>query len=161
MSLRILLQSPFLAEMRLIEVPDGADFDAVHHAALDAIPEEHRSAENDVTVESDDDKESHGKPKVVDGMRVHVGRCKKVSVTVRFMGPSESHAFPPSNRIKRVKDWAVKAFKVADAEAARHGLYIPGSDQELSADVHIGALVEAGTCGVTLDLLPTDRIHGA
>ncbi|MBS0437102.1 MAG: hypothetical protein JSR75_19825 [Proteobacteria bacterium] len=161
MSLRILLQSPFISEMRLIEVPEGSDFEAVCRAALDAIPEEHRSAENDVTVEGDDEKEGHGKPKVKDGMRVHVGRCKKASVTVRFMGDTKSHEFPPASRIRRVKDWAVKEFRVAEAEAARHGLYIPGSEQELSADVHIGTLVQACTCGVTLDLLPTDRIHGA
>lgn len=165
MSLRILLQSPFLADMVLVEVPDGSSFDAVRHAALEAIPQAHRSPENEVTVEPDEDDHGNGlgkaEAKVKDGMRVHVSRCKKVAVVVRFMGqPPASHEFPPANRVKRVKDWAVKEFKIADAEAARHGLYIPGSDKELGADVQIGALVQDGTCAVTLDLLPTERIHG-
>lgn len=162
MTNRILLQSPFLTEMTLLEVADDAGFDVVCQAALEAIPLESRHPENVVSVEyeSDNDKHAHGVPKVKDGMRVHVGRCKKVSVVVRYMGNPASHDFPPTTRVKRVKDWAVREFKIPEAEAARHGLYLPGTEQELSGDVHVGALV-CDTCSLTLDLLPTDRINGA
>lgn len=160
-TIRILLQSPFLTEMTLLEVADDAGFDAVCQAALEAIPLESRHPENVVSVEHEsDDKHAHGEPKVKDGMRVHVGHCKKVSVVLRYMGSPASHDFPPTTRVKRVKDWAVREFKIPEAEAARHGLYLPGTEQELSGDVHVGTLVR-DNCSLALDLLPTDRIHGA
>lgn len=159
---RILLQSPFLADMTLVEVPDSAGFDAVRQAVLAAIPANYRHPENEMTVEGgEDDRQASGEQKVKDGMRVHVGRCKQVTLTVRFMGQPNSHHFPPATRIKRIKEWAVREFNVAAAEASRHGLYLAGTDEELSGDVHIGSLVRDGGCSLTLDLLPTDRIQGA
>lgn len=157
---RILLQSPFLTEMTLLEVSDDVDFETVRQAALDAIPLESRHPDNEVSVEGDDDAKSALESKVTDGMRLHVSRCKKITVVVRYMGQPKSHDFAPATRVKRVKDWAVHEFKIPDAEAARHGLYLPGTEQELSGDTHIGSLAHSAACLLTLDLLPTDRIQG-
>jgi hypothetical protein len=165
MSKRIIIQSPLLPNMALAEVPDGATEDAVRRAALEAIPTAQRSKDLEVTFESSDDEADTGGGKsqfeLVDGMRVHVSRCKKVAVTVRYFGKTpKSREFAPAVRVKVVKDWAVKAFELSPTEAARHSLRLPDVQEELSGDVQIGSLVVQDTCGVTLDLVPSDRING-
>lgn len=169
MAKRLLIQSPFLPSMTLAEVADDASIADVRRAALAAIPDASRESDlevtferhNDEDIDGDDDDDKAGKVEVVDGLRVHVGRCKKVEVTVRYFGKSKARKFAPSARIKRVKNWATKVFEVPAAEAARHSLRLPDSTEELAADVHVGTLVVKGTCAVVLDLVPSDRINGA
>lgn len=170
MAKRLLIQSPLLTSMTLAEVADNATLDDVRRAALATIPEAQRTKDLEVTFERNDDddidgdgddEERDGKSDVIDGLRVHVGRCKKVEVTVRYFGKSKTRKFVPSARIKRVKNWATKVFEVPAAEAARHSLRLPDTTEELAADVHVGTLVLKGTCGVVLDLVPSDRINGA
>lgn len=169
MTKRLLIQSPLLTSMTLAEVADNATLADVRRAALAAIPEAQRAKDLEVTfernddddIDGDDDEERDDKIDVVDGLRIHVSRCKKVEVTVRYFGKSKARKFVPSARIKRVKNWATKVFEVPAAEAARHSLRLPDTTEELAADVHVGTLVLKGTCGVVLDLVPSDRINGA
>lgn len=169
MAKRLLIQSPLLTSMTLAEVADNATLADARRAALAAIPEAQRTKDLEVTFERNDDDDIDGvddeerdaKIVVIDGLRVHVGRCKKVEVTVRYFGKPKTRKFVPSARIKRVKNWATKVFEVPAAEAARHSLRLPDTTEELAADVHVGTLVLKGTCGVVLDLVPSDRINGA
>lgn len=165
MSKRVLIQSSLLPKMALIEVPDDATLADVRREALQLIPPAKRHESLHVTFEdaAESSSAAHGKEstEVVDGLRAHVSACKKVMVNVRYFGKTASRDFAAAVRLKVVKDWAVKEFSLADAEAARHSLRLPNAQEELSADVHLGSLAEEGTCSVTLDLLPSDRINGA
>lgn len=91
----------------------------------------------------------------------HRGRCRNIDVVVRWNGDHD-HAYGPATTIKTVEKWAFGKM-VADLskeQAAKHVLALPGADHFLEATVHIGSLVTAGTCKVTLDLLPRSRFEG-
>jgi hypothetical protein len=168
MTKRILLQSALLPKMALIEVPDDADEAVVRHMSLAAIPQAHQHVGLVVSFEKgghdddeSDDEDDESTVVVVDGLRIHIGHCKRVEVTVRHFGSSISRKFSPAARLKRVKNWAVKELAIPPAEAARESFRLSGSQEELGDDVHVGTLVTAGTCSVTLDLVPSDRVNGA
>lgn len=168
MTKRILLQSVLLPKMALIQVPDDADEAVVRQTCLAAIPQPHQHADLVVSFErgshdddESDDDDDESTAVVADGLRVHIGHCKRVDVTVRHFGTSILRKFSPAARLKRVKKWAVKELAIPPAEAARESFRLPGSQEELGDDVHVGTLVTAGTCSVTLDLVPSDRVNGA
>ncbi len=93
---------------------------------------------------------------------VHRGRCRKVTVSVRFNADSKAHAFSPANTVDRVLRWATgeHGFDLPPAEAAKHTLAVPGADHPLDPRVHIGSLVTPGSCDVKVDLLPKVRFEG-
>lgn len=93
---------------------------------------------------------------------VHRGRCSRVEVVVRYNGENFTDTFGPGTTIKKVEKWAFgdKAADLSPDQAAKHVLALPGADHFLAATVHVGSLVTAGACQVTLDLLPRDRFEG-
>ena len=93
---------------------------------------------------------------------VHRGKCARVEVVVRYNGENFTHTFGPGTTIQTVEKWAFgeKAADLSPDQAATHVLALPGADHFLAATVHIGSLVSAGACRVTLDLLPRDRFEG-
>ncbi len=93
---------------------------------------------------------------------VHRGRYPRVEVVVRFNGENFTSAFGPGTTIKNVEKWAFgdNAAALSRDQAAKHVLAVPGADHFLAATVHVGSLVTAASCQVTLDLLPRDRFEG-
>jgi hypothetical protein len=93
---------------------------------------------------------------------VHRGRCARVEVVVRYNGENFTHTFGPGTTIKTVEKWAFgdKAADLSPDQAAKHVLALPSADHFLAATVHVGSLVTAPACQVTLDLLPRDRFEG-
>jgi hypothetical protein len=93
---------------------------------------------------------------------VHRGRCRRVDVKVRFNADTKAHDFTPAARMERVLKWATgkSGFDLTPAEAAKHTLAVPGADHPLDPRVHVGSLVTAPSCEVTLDLLPKARFEG-
>lgn len=93
---------------------------------------------------------------------VHRGGCSRVEVIVRYNGENFTNTFGPGTPIKVVEKWAFGAdgAELPPDQAAKHVLASPGDDHFLAATVHVGSLVTAGSCQVTLDLLPRDRFEG-
>jgi len=94
--------------------------------------------------------------------RIHVHRCRRVTVTVAFNGVQKVEAFPSAATIKRVKRWAVgnRGFNLSDVDAAEHVLQVSGSSDRPDEDVHVGTLVGHPPCSVSFDLVPKIRVEG-
>jgi len=86
-------------------------------------------------------------------------RCKKIEVSVLFNGQPARGTFSPGATVKRLIEWAVKEFKLDKnvswklREDATDGAPLPEKR-------HIGTLVKAGECSLTLYLTPGTRIQG-
>lgn len=92
---------------------------------------------------------------------VHRNRCHRVEVIVRFNGEFIRN-FGPGTTIKTVYRWVSgsDAANLSPEQAAKHVLAVPGADHFLANSVHIGSLIQSGSCTVTLDLLPRERFEG-
>jgi hypothetical protein len=91
---------------------------------------------------------------------VHVSRCHKIDVRVRYGGDSKSKEFPPSATIARVFKWATgkEEFDLTPTERAKHTLAICDSQTQPDKSEHVGSL--ASDCGLCLDLAPKERFEG-
>ncbi len=97
----------------------------------------------------------------LDPVRLHVGHCRHVEVTVRFNGEPAHRRFSPSATVERVRRWAaLHAFHMTPRDAAEHVLQIQGTATRPDRDVHVGALVPAGACSIAFDLVPSKRVEG-
>jgi hypothetical protein len=97
---------------------------------------------------------------VGDRAHVHVSRCRRVEVGVRFGGETKTREFPPGATVNAVFAWAVgpQGFKLTDAERAKHTLGLCGGQTEADRDAHVGSL--ATDCAVCFDLAPKARYAG-
>jgi hypothetical protein len=97
---------------------------------------------------------------VADRAHVHVSRCRRVEVGVRFGGDIETREFPPGATVNAVFAWAVgpHGFKLTDAERAKHTLGVCGGETEADRDAHVGSL--ANDCKLCFDLAPKVRYAG-
>ena len=102
-------------------------------------------------------------PTCTDGqVRVHVQRCRHVSVTVKFAGEIADQRFSPAATIARVKRWtALKAFGLSEDDASEHVLQIAGTVTRPEPDTHVGTLVHCTDCTIVFDLVAIERINGA
>jgi hypothetical protein len=94
------------------------------------------------------------------GCRVHVGRCKRVKVTVNYLEKTAGRDFPPGVRIRAVKEWAVHTFALNPKDAAEHVLQLCQSTDRPPSDTPVLGLVGACGCAVCLDLVPDKRVEG-
>lgn len=92
--------------------------------------------------------------------RVHIHRCRRISVTVNFNVRSEKVDFPPSATVRRLKRWADDVFKLSEVDASDHALQLCGSATRPDEDVHLGVLATHATCSVCFDLVPKKRVEG-
>lgn len=94
-------------------------------------------------------------------LKVHVHRCRKVKVSVRFNDKTVVDDFPPSATVARVKKWAAeKKFGMTAEEAGEHVLQIAGTQDRPAPGAHIGTLTGATPCKVEFDLVPDERVNG-
>jgi hypothetical protein len=93
---------------------------------------------------------------------VHRGRCRRVEVRVRYGGRDAERSFSPAATIERAFAWATgpEVFNLTAEERAKHVLALPGADHFLAWTVHVGSVVEAGTCATVLELAPKERFEG-
>ncbi|NTH81495.1 hypothetical protein G6K97_30595 [Agrobacterium rhizogenes] len=95
-----------------------------------------------------------------DGTRIHVTRCRHVAATVNYLEHSEEHRFPPGTRVRAVKEWAVRKFKIDPKDAAEHVLQLCNSTSRPSSDTTLQELTDNHTCSVCFDLVPEKRVEG-
>jgi len=95
------------------------------------------------------------------GVKVHIHRCRKVTVTIHFKDKSVHDTFAPGVTVARVKLWAaVRKFGMTEEEASHHHLQLTGTTVQPDPGTHIGALVTAGRCAVEFDLVSTPKVNG-
>lgn len=97
---------------------------------------------------------------VGDRAHVHLSRCRRVSVSVRYGGDTKSREFPPGATVNAVFAWAAgpQGFGLTPSERAKHTLGQCGGQTESDRDAHVGSL--AADCAVCFDLAPKARYAG-
>jgi hypothetical protein len=91
---------------------------------------------------------------------IHCHRCRKVEVSV-FYNAEHRKAFSPGTTVKRVLEWAVKAFKLSPTDAADKILVLKGNpSEELPTDAHIGSFAAPHHCSVELCLTAPVEVQG-
>jgi len=91
---------------------------------------------------------------------VHVNRCRRVEVTVRFSGHKVKRDFSPAQTLAHVRRWAVvKGFGLGRDQVGDYLLLDAGTGERADPDAHVGAFASP-CCSMTFDLAPTDRING-
>lgn len=167
MPTRVYIQSEYLPDIKFVEVNDDATIAELKHAALALLPPGTDATDLTLSVEDeDDDDDTHGHSthvkhlKKEHGVRVHLHRCKRVEVKVRFGVEVVHHQFRPATTVGRVRLWAGEKFGMAPGDIAEHVLQIAGTTEQPDVDVHIGMLTKCPQCEVTFDLVPAHRING-
>jgi hypothetical protein len=94
------------------------------------------------------------------GAKLHLARCRKIEVTVHYLDQTERHRFAPGTRVRRVKAWSVKHFKLAERDAAEHVLQICDSTDRPPTDTPLHKLAKRGHCELCFDLVPDVRVEG-
>ena len=98
---------------------------------------------------------------IIHGSHVHLHRCHRIEVTIRYNGTSHNRHFAPSSTLAKVHRWAVShnAFNLSEIDAAEHALQVCGSADRPDSGAHLGTLV-SGKCEVCFDLVPKRRVEG-
>lgn len=94
------------------------------------------------------------------GSRLHVSRCRKIKVTVHFLEKTADKTFGPGARVRRVKAWATRHFKLEDQDAVEHVLQLCNSTDRPKTDTPLHELTDGKTCSVCFDLVPEVRVEG-
>jgi hypothetical protein len=133
--------------------------------AVEELAAQHASGQHEVWLEEADKPLSRTatleEAGVRDRQHVHLGRCARVEVTVRFGGDSKTNDFAPGARIAAVFAWATgkKGFDLTPTQRAKHGVGVCGTNVELDKADHIGSHV-GDDCSLCLDLAPKERFAG-
>jgi hypothetical protein len=92
---------------------------------------------------------------------VHISRCKRVEVSVRYGGDTKTKRFPPGTTVARVFNWATgkQGFDLTATEVAKHTLGLCDTLTQPDKSEHIGSLADHD-CSVCLDLAPKERFEG-
>lgn len=163
--IEIFAQGEGISEIIFVRVPSAGTVRDLLAAVSDRMRiEEHQAEKFFVFVEDADVPLDHGASLEAAGVRhrgrVHIHRCRRVTVTINFTSRQEVHPFPPSATIARVHDWACHKFDLADVDAAEHVLQICGTATRPDEDTHLGTLVQHPACAICFDLVAKQRVEG-
>lgn len=98
---------------------------------------------------------------IAERSHVHISRCHRIEVRVRFGGDPKTREFPPGATIARVFKWATskQGFGLTPTERAKHTLGICDTLTQPDKSEHIGSLASE-ECSVCLDLAAKERFEG-
>jgi hypothetical protein len=94
------------------------------------------------------------------GCRIHVSGCKHIKTTVHFAHHTAGRDFAPGTRVRKVKEWAVREFRMDPKDAAEHVLQLCNSTDRPSTDTPLHQLVQGHDCRLCFDLVPDKRVEG-
>lgn len=163
MKTRVYVQSEFLSEVKLVEVTDDTTIEDLKKVCISLLPPEAHGANLHLFVEDEDEETSatHVRHlKKPHGVRLHLHRCKAVTVHVRFAGQTVTHEFSPATTVGRIRQWAGHKLGMQPNDIAEHVLQLAGFNDQPDIDVHVGTLAKCPTCSVEFDLVPAHRING-
>lgn len=95
------------------------------------------------------------------GAKLHLHRCRRIEVAVRFAGKTLNHQFGPGATIARVKRWAAEQLHMSKEDAGEHVLQISGTQERPAPSIHVGSLVTCPACKISFDLVPDERVNGS
>jgi hypothetical protein len=105
---------------------------------------------------------TNGPTETVVEVKAHIGihRCRRVLVTVNFLGETKERRFVPTATVDAVRRWAVgiHGFDLPAAERLEHEVGVCGTRVVADRRVRVGAL--ATRCALCLDLDLRDRFQG-
>ncbi len=141
---------------------------------LPATPHEMRHALTLAAIEMDPDtlvfvdesdeplQDDHSGPvdRLKAGSRIHITRCRKIKVAVHYLDRTIEHGFAPGVRVRAVKLWAVREFKINPTDAGEHVLQLCNSTNQPPTDASLAELTDGSTCAVCFDLVPEKRVEG-
>ena len=161
--LDVFYQGDDLREIRHLQINVNGSFGDLKNAII-AVSGEQNDVE--LYVEDEEDPVSDctrlSDRDIRKGLRVHVSRCRSVTIEVTYNGQVESRKFSPALTIAKVKRWATRhGFDMSKEEAGEHALQIGGTHDRPSLNTHVGALTNPTTCSIDFDLVPDERINGA
>ena len=84
---------------------------------------------------------------------VHCHTCRHVATDVTFNGDTKRRRFSPSATVGTVAQWARRKFRLDPAAAAEYVLQITGTTEQPRSDKHLGELLKAGTCSLSLEFV--------
>ena len=93
-------------------------------------------------------------------VRLHIHRCKHVSIKVAYSGKDVGYVCGPSKTIGTVKDRVAIELGIPKEDAAELTLQIAGTHEQPDVDVHLGTLITYPLCEIEFDLVPNPRIQG-
>ena len=98
---------------------------------------------------------------IADRSHIHISRCHRITVRIRYGGDSKTHEFAPGATIASVFAWATgpNGFELTASERAKHTLGICDTLTQPDKSEHIGSLATE-ECSVCLDLAPKERFEG-
>lgn len=124
------------------------------------------AVDKDALVFLDEDEESLGHDQkaplrsLKPGSRIHVSTCRRIRTTVHFLEKTAHRDFAPGVRVRAVKAWAVREFKLEPKDAGEHVLRVCNSTTIPATDTPLHELAERGQCSVCFDLVPDKRVEG-
>lgn len=134
---------------------------------LDALSRLGITPDADMILFVEDDEDGYGladrKAKVKGirrGCRLHIGRCRKIAVSVNFLERTIEHRFAPGARVRKVKAWAVEKLRIEPKDAGEHVLRLCGTTREPATDTPLHELTNGRECSVCFDLVPVKRVEG-
>lgn len=156
------IQSDSKSDLTEVELPEDISIDD-----LFARLKQHEIDFDDDTEifidESDEPLKGKGKERVSTlkrGCRIHVTRCRKVKVSLNFTDRTEAKLFAPGVRVRRVKAWAVRVFKLDGHDASEHVLQLCNSTVRPPTDTPLHELTDRQACAICFDLVPEKRVEG-
>lgn len=99
---------------------------------------------------------------VTDRSNVHVGTCKKVTVSVRYQTQAKDYEVPPATTLQSIFARAASAgegFGLSDIDRAQYTLQVQGSTEQPELSRHVGSFVD-DHCAVAFDVVLQDRFQG-
>lgn len=95
------------------------------------------------------------------GCRVLVSRCRRINTVVHFLDKATERSFPPGARVKTVKEWAVREFRLTPQDAGEHVLQLCNSTKQPPTDTLLAELTRGDDCSLCFDLVPEKRVEGS
>ena len=159
--IEVFIQPEGRRSVEVVEVPeDGTVRDLLAAAREKGIEVE----EADVLVEDAEEALDADLPLSEAGVgartNVHVGRRRRIAVTVQFETGSFQHRFAPAQRVKHVLKRATKHFEIAPADAKEYALQLCATDDRPEFDTHLGSLVCGPEAALCFDLILKQRVQG-
>lgn len=94
------------------------------------------------------------------GCRIHLSRCRMIKTSVHYLERTIERAFVPGTRVRAVKAWVVREFKIDEKDAGEHVLRLCNSTREPPTDTPVGELADSRQCSVCFDFVPVKRVEG-
>jgi len=166
MTTRVYVQSEHFSDIKFVEVAEESSIAELLHAVAALMPSGTKASDLKLSVEDDEDEVACREATHVKhlrrhhGVRVHVHRCERIKVHVRFGSEVVEHLFLPASTIGRVRQWAGHKLSMAPDDIAEHVLQIAGTAEQPDIDTHVGSLAKCPECSVSFDLVPAHRING-